>query len=74
VFEHRVCAPPESANREGNPKGHITANMVLGPFAETKGPRPPGRNPELVFFRTYIKLFLYDYSTQESNSRITKVR
>jgi hypothetical protein len=19
--------------------------MVLGPFAETKGPRPPGRNP-----------------------------
>ena len=33
------------ANRAGNPKGHTTANMVLGPFAETKGPRLPGRNP-----------------------------
>jgi len=68
----RDCAPPESANREGNPKGHTTANMVLGPFAEKKEPRPPGRNPALVFFRTYRKLFLSDYSTQESNFRITK--
>ena len=41
----RVCAPPVSANRAGDPKGHTTANMVLGPFTETKGPRPPGRNP-----------------------------
>ncbi|HBP86270.1 MAG TPA: hypothetical protein DD706_01070 [Nitrospiraceae bacterium] len=23
------------------------ANMVLGPFAETKGPRPPGRHPAI---------------------------
>ncbi|HBP90878.1 MAG TPA: hypothetical protein DD706_24695 [Nitrospiraceae bacterium] len=33
----RVCAPPGSANRGGYPKGHATATMVLGPFAETKG-------------------------------------
>jgi len=41
----RVCAPPESANRAVDPKGHTTANMVLGPFAKTKRPRSPGRNP-----------------------------
>ena len=22
--------------------------MVLGPFAETKGPRPPGRDPAII--------------------------
>jgi hypothetical protein len=38
--------PPESANRTGAPKGPATASMVLGPFAETKGPRAPGRNPD----------------------------
>jgi hypothetical protein len=38
--------PPELANRARNPKGHDRANMVLGPFAVTKGPRLPGRNPE----------------------------
>jgi hypothetical protein len=27
--------------------GHGTANMVLGPFVETKGPRLPGRNPAI---------------------------
>ena len=31
----------------GHPKGHATATMVLGPFAETKGPRSPGRNPAI---------------------------
>ena len=31
----------------GHPKGHATATMVLGPFAETKGPRLPGRNPAI---------------------------
>jgi len=46
LFERSEFAPtPESANRAGNPKGHSRANMVLGPFAETKGPRLPGRNP-----------------------------
>ena len=30
---------------EGNPTNHAGAKMGLGPFAETKGPRPPGRNP-----------------------------
>jgi len=39
--------PPEPTNRAGDPKGHITVNMVLGPFAETKGPRLPGRNPAI---------------------------
>ncbi len=29
----------------GNPKDHAGAEMVLGPFAETKGPRLPGRDP-----------------------------
>ena len=29
----------------GNPKGHATANMVLGPFAETKGSRRMGPKP-----------------------------
>jgi len=29
----------------GTPKGPRTGNMVLGPFAETKGPRLRGRNP-----------------------------
>jgi hypothetical protein len=38
--------PPEWANRARNPKGHARANMVLGPFAVTKGPRLPGRNPQ----------------------------
>ncbi|GJL60353.1 MAG: hypothetical protein NPIRA03_32100 [Nitrospirales bacterium] len=38
--------PPELANRARNPKGHDRANMVLGPFAVTKGPRAPGRNPD----------------------------
>ncbi|MFZ1745081.1 MAG: hypothetical protein WBO24_06310 [Nitrospirales bacterium] len=46
--------PPELANRTGNPKGHARANMVLGPFAETKGPRAPGRNPD-----NFKKLFVY---------------
>ena len=46
LSERSEFAPsPESANRAGNPKGHDRANMVLGPFAETKGPRLPGRNP-----------------------------
>ena len=46
LFERSEFAPtPKSANRAGNPKGHARANMVLGPFAETKGPRMPGRNP-----------------------------
>jgi hypothetical protein len=27
-------------------KGHAKTNMVLGPFAETKGPRAPGRKTE----------------------------
>jgi hypothetical protein len=44
----RTC--PEQGRRSrlhgaGHPKGHATATMVLGPFAETKGPRLPGRNP-----------------------------
>ena len=47
VYAQRVCAPPKSVNRAGHPKGHVTANMVLGHFAETKGPRPPGRNPAI---------------------------
>jgi hypothetical protein len=47
LFEHSEFAPPpESANRAGNPKGHDKANTVLGPFAETKGPRAPERNPD----------------------------
>jgi hypothetical protein len=38
LFErNEFASPPESANRAGNPKGHDRANMVLGPFAETKG-------------------------------------
>ena len=36
-------APEELAPAEAG--GPATANMVLGPFAETKGPRLPGRNP-----------------------------
>jgi hypothetical protein len=32
------------------------ANMVLGPFAETKGPRPPGRNPvEFIIVRDFLR-------------------
>ena len=31
-----------SVKRAGHPKGHATVNMVLGPFAETKGPRRTG--------------------------------
>ena len=48
--------PPQSANRAGNPKGHDRANMVLGPFAETKGPRVPERTgnkcPSIETFST----------------------
>jgi hypothetical protein len=46
-----VCERSKFARRRsrlhgaGHPKGHATATMVLGPFAETKGPRLPGRNP-----------------------------
>jgi len=36
-------APEELAPAEAG--GHATANMVLGPFAETKVAHPPGRNP-----------------------------
>ncbi|GJL60355.1 MAG: hypothetical protein NPIRA03_32120 [Nitrospirales bacterium] len=35
---------PELGNRIGNPKEYDNANMVLGQFAETKGPRAPVRN------------------------------
>ncbi len=33
------------AEAEGPPRGRARAEMVLGPFAETKGPRRRGRNP-----------------------------
>ncbi|MDX2347731.1 MAG: hypothetical protein QNK38_02650, partial [Nitrospirota bacterium] len=33
---------------QGYPKGHATAYMVLGPFAETKGPRRMGTKPHRI--------------------------
>jgi hypothetical protein len=55
LFERSEFAlPPELANRAGNPKDHDRANMVLGLFAETKGPHAPGRNPD-----NFKKVFLY---------------
>ena len=48
LFERSEFAPTqESANRAGNPKGHDGVNMVLGPFAETKGPRVPERTGKM---------------------------
>ena len=40
-------APKELAPAEAG--GHATANMVLGPFAETKGPRRLGAKPHCNF-------------------------
>jgi hypothetical protein len=39
-------APEELAPAEAG--GHATANMVLGPFAETKGPRRMGTKPHRI--------------------------
>ncbi len=33
----------------GDPEDHAKSQMVLGPFAETKGPRLPGRDPAKSF-------------------------
>ena len=75
----RVCAPPGSANRGGNPKGHATAAMVLGPFAETKGPpRLPGRLPARKFIEAYIHFYLghsdYEPATDTSLSQSSTER
>jgi hypothetical protein len=40
----------------GHPKGHATATMVLGPFAETKVARSPGRNPAIPITTWSLKL------------------
>jgi len=45
VWAKRVAQPLGVANRAGDPQGHDRAKMVLGPFAETKGPWPPGQYP-----------------------------
>jgi hypothetical protein len=39
------CAAAEFGEHRKEPERPCRANMVLGPFAETKGPRLPGRNP-----------------------------
>ena len=43
----RVPQPPESASIAGDPQGHARAGMVLGPFAETKGPRRARAKPRI---------------------------
>jgi hypothetical protein len=41
----RVPQPPDEANLAGDPKGNGRAELVLGPFAGTKGPRHAGAKP-----------------------------
>ncbi len=39
------CAAARFGEHRREPERPRWGKMVLGPFAETKGPRPPGRNP-----------------------------
>jgi hypothetical protein len=39
------CAAAEFGEHRKEPERPCRVNMVLGPFAETKGPHLPGRSP-----------------------------
>jgi hypothetical protein len=56
-----------------DPKGHTTANMVLGPFPERKGPRLPGRNPATpnIFGTLHLKKECDEFLMVESPSLAT---
>ncbi len=44
-------------SRAGDPEDHAKDQMVLGPFAETKGPRLPGRDPVNKIKKHYTYYF-----------------
>ena len=46
------------------------ASMVLGPFAETKGPRPPGRNPAFIISINNCGLYMGNHKVPISSPRI----
>ena len=48
LFEHSELARPSVVCRPSYSMRPDGASLVLGPFAETKGPRLPGRNPASI--------------------------
>ncbi len=42
-------------------RGRSRAEVVLGPFAETKGPRLPGRTPASIVHSHHLQLTIYDW-------------
>ena len=49
-------SPNLSGPGQRPPKGHAWAPMVLGPFAETKGPRRAGAKPRIPFLSVILDI------------------
>ena len=58
LFERNELARPLQARVRPILMRPDGASLVLGPFAETKGPRPPGRNPAYHKFKKFLLVHL----------------